>query len=118
MTNLEILIQFLNLEGSEKTTVIIDYFDNQNSNSFIINNNEYLLFTMDELEDKILEIEEIRFDNMLDYLEGSEYWKISRYLESDKYIRSVISNFEPERDSFDDMEYFGESNYKFIYLKY
>ena len=116
MTNLEILIKFLNLTGEEKQNVILENFDRQNSNTFYINGDEYKLFTIEELEDILIEKEQARFDDMLEYLTDSEFWKIEQYLDSDKYIRNVISYFQPEKYSFDDIEYIGEDYNKFIYL--
>jgi len=110
MTNLEILIEFLGLKGQEKDRAILANFENQNSDTFYIEeDNCYKVLSWEDLEDIAYDKEELFFEEMLDYLEDSNFFRIARNLHSENYIKSVISSLDENTYDFPGLEYLGEA---------
>lgn len=116
MTNLEILIEFLDLEGEERNEAILANFEEQTSDKFYIGeDNCYMVLSWDDLENIVYNKEELFFEEMLDYLEDSSFYMIARDLSSEHYIKSVIRNLDETKYQFPGMQYLGESRGKYIF---
>ena len=115
MTNLEILIDFLSLEGKEKDAAILNNFDNQNSDTFYIEEDCYKVLSLSDIEDIVYDKEELFFEEMLDDLECSRFYPIAKVLTSEDYIKSVIRFLDVESYEFPDMSYMGSLYNKYIF---
>ena len=112
MTNLEILIEFLGLEG------VLDNFDHQAGSLFTILEENYKVFSLGDLKDMVYDKEEEFFEDMLCFLEESSYYEIAGCLDNKEYIHKKLDLFSPSDYDFTGLEYLGESCGNYIYNVY
>jgi len=118
MTNLQILLSVIDIEGEEKEQAILDYFTNQDARQFEIDGCIYVLLDEHEIDDLLYEQYENDFVDFSIHMERFRGYNYSNLV--DKYQDDIINDRVKEADYETDLkgyEFVTQVDRQYIFIK-
>ncbi|MDA3855109.1 MAG: hypothetical protein PF569_02535 [Candidatus Woesearchaeota archaeon] len=116
MTNLQVLLSKLDLTEEDEQKAIIENFNSQDEDEFIIDESMYKILSPAKVADEFYDLIEEEFSQLEDILIDSSYYYLFSYIDVEAAIEKKVQQMIDREELLPGYIFIGDCNRNYIYL--